>query len=99
MTVWCDIFLLNKDILQWRCELGRIQEKNTFFMPQLRNCIPKYLSIVQFVMFVPNYVAKAQFLPNSSLTFTTSQKIIFRVRRHFTIRGIRRPDCPEVGKG
>jgi len=54
MNVFCAIFLLNRDISQ----LGHILEKLRFydFTSQSHNCIPKYVSIVQF-------------LPNSCLTF------------------------------
>jgi len=75
MTVFCAIFLLNKDISQLRYELGHIHEKilfyeeSTFFMSQLHNFISKYLSIVQFFMCVPKYLTIVQFLPNLCLTF------------------------------
>jgi len=76
MTVFRDIFLLNKNISQLRYELGHVHEKNTilwiestFFMSLLHNFIPKYLSIVQFFMSVPKYLTIAQFLPNLCLAF------------------------------
>jgi len=68
-------FLLNKDISLLWYELGPIHEikilfyeESTFFMSQLDNFIPNYLSNVQFFMCAPKYLSIAQFLPISCLT-------------------------------
>jgi len=60
-------FLLNEDIAQLWYELGHIHKKilfyeeNAFFVSQLHNGIPKYLSIVQNFIRVPKYLTIAHF--------------------------------------
>jgi len=64
---------MNWDKYTKKCDF---MKKNTFFMSQLHNCIPKYLSILQFFMCVLKYLTIEQFLPNSCLTFPAGNQCI-----------------------
>jgi len=72
MIVFCSIFLLKQDISKLLNELGHVHEKIQFYEVLLQFF---HVTIVQFFTCVPKYLSITQFLPNPCLTFPAGQAI------------------------
>jgi len=75
---------LHSCLMNWDMYMKKIRfyEVNTFFTSQLHSCIPKYLPIVQFFMYLPKYLTIAQFFQIHVSLFRPGYTINLWIQSH-----------------